>query len=922
MTDRYDRELYRCSGFAAPEHRPGDFVPFAADRAGLQSSAYLMTDLSGDGRLWGVGIEARLARDAVIVVPSTADFSPASDAATYATGPNPRTVLAADLNGDGSRDLAVTFDGPFDRSTPGGVSVFLNNGDGTFAPALTAPLGNFAFKAAAGDWNRDGFLDLAVSQSQPQSVMLLSGNGDGTFQPPVQLSDQASPALVSGDLNGDGRLDLIAAMSNGFRYFPGAAAGGLGPAVEVDLGLAGTFSLELGDFNSDGRMDVAQGSLAGQFVSVALNEGGDRFSARRYLAGRDPIDLHAMDFDGDGVQDVVVAGGHPARLGPNSEGGQIAVLRGRGDGSFLGAQVLGGPEPAGVAAADFNGDGADDIAMTVRGGVEVWLSDGAGSFSTPVATAVTGGARLGEIAAADLNGDARQDAVVADQSGRALALIGRGDGSFDPPAAQAAPDGARFVETGDFDGDGRPDAAVGGQSAVAIFLSNADGTLQAARNAALPGPFRPSGLAAGDFNRDGSDDLAVADGGELSNRDGKVSVFLATGGGAFATPTSFAAERTPSGLLATDSDEDGALDLLVTTGGDDFRDFIATFHGDGAGGFTSAGVKPTDFGPGEMAHVDLDGDGRRDLLVMHCCGQTDPTYLRGEGAGLYQPEVAFFGGASPLGLAVGDFNRDGRPDLAIQSNSNPPSGVSVLINAAERPSGPVHVSAASFFTGPLAADMLVTAFGSGFAQGQAEATSTPLPTTLADSQIVLTDANGARRDAGLIFMSPGQANYHVPAETAQGTATVSIEPGAGPAQQATVEIDRIAPGLFFLNSQRLAAATILRVTASGERIVEQVFEVDAQGAVQPRPIDFGPESDRLFLVVFGTGFRGRASLSQVRLIVDGLEHAAAYAGEQGTFVGLDQANAELRRELAGRGNVELQLQVEDRTTNTVRLHFR
>ena len=462
---------------------------------------------------------------------------------------------------------------------------------------------------------------------------------------------------------------------------------------------------------------------------------------------------------------------------------------------------------------------------------------------------------------------------------------------------------------------------MGGQSGVAAFLSNADGTLQAARNAALPGPFRPTGLASGDFDGDGRDDLAVADGGDFQTRDGKVSVLLATGGGAFSAPTSFTAERTPGGLLATDSNEDGALDLIVTTGGDNFDDFVATFHGDGAGGFSPADLMPTDFGPGKMARVDLNGDGRRDLLVIHCCGETDPTYLLGEGAGLYQPEVAFFGGASPFGLAVGDFNRDGRPDLAIQSNSNPPSGVSVLINAAEASAGPVHVSAASFMTGPLAADMLVTAFGSGFSQGQAEATSTPLPTTLANSQIAVTDSAGSRRDAGLIFMSPGQANYHVPAGTATGTAKVSIEPGGGAAQQSTVEIDRIAPGLFFLNPERLAAATILRVTASGERIVEQVFEVDAQGVVQPRPIDFGPEGDRLFLIVFGTGFRGRTSLSEVRLIVDGLEHPTAYAGEQGTFVGLDQANAELLRELAGRGDVGVQLRVEDRTTNTVRLRF-
>jgi len=231
----------------------------------------------------------------------------------------------------------------------------------------------------------------------------------------------------------------------------------------------------------------------------------------------------------------------------------------------------------------------------------------------------------------------------------------------------------------------------------------------------------------------------------------------------------------------------------------------------------------------------------------------------------------------------------------------------------------VSVSAASFFIGPVAPESIVSAFGIDLGVGSASAPGLPLPTELAGTTATITDSSGAEFAISLLFVSGGQVNFLVPPNLATGRAVITIRSGDGATvQEAEVEIAPVARGVFSLNSQRITAALILRVAPGGEQTIEQVVELDG-GVLKAVPIDFGPEGHRLFLLLFGTGIRGS---NRVDLRIDGRFVSVSFFGPQGDFVGLDQANAELTRDLAGRGLVNVELIADRISANVTKLMFR
>jgi uncharacterized protein (TIGR03437 family) len=238
------------------------------------------------------------------------------------------------------------------------------------------------------------------------------------------------------------------------------------------------------------------------------------------------------------------------------------------------------------------------------------------------------------------------------------------------------------------------------------------------------------------------------------------------------------------------------------------------------------------------------------------------------------------------------------------------------------PARPVsNVSAASYQSSTLAPESIVSAFGTGLAMSTQLATGA-LPTALAGTTVKVKDSAGVERMSPLFFVSPSQINYQIPAGTTNGAATVTVRSGDGSVSAATVQINRVAPGVFTADAsgRGLAAAVVLRVKADGALSYEPISRYDAaQSKLVPIPIDLGAETDQVFLLLFGTGARHRTSLSNVTAKLGGVDGQVSFAGAQESFAGLDQLNIRLSRQLIGRGEIEALISVDGQTANPVKL---
>jgi len=238
--------------------------------------------------------------------------------------------------------------------------------------------------------------------------------------------------------------------------------------------------------------------------------------------------------------------------------------------------------------------------------------------------------------------------------------------------------------------------------------------------------------------------------------------------------------------------------------------------------------------------------------------------------------------------------------------------------------GPVASLSAASYNGELASESIAAAFGQNLASGTAVASSLPLPTTLAGTTVKIKDSEGAERDAPLFFVSPTQINYQVPAGTSVGIADVTVYRGGNLVAKGTIPITDKAPGLFTADAsgQGAPAGIVLRVRGDAQ-IIEPLARYDPQQQrFVPVPIDLGPESDQVFLILFGSGFRAPSSPDAIGVSIGGENAEVLFAGPAPGFIGLDQANVRLPRSLAGKGEVSILLTADNRSANTVTVRVR
>jgi uncharacterized protein (TIGR03437 family) len=229
------------------------------------------------------------------------------------------------------------------------------------------------------------------------------------------------------------------------------------------------------------------------------------------------------------------------------------------------------------------------------------------------------------------------------------------------------------------------------------------------------------------------------------------------------------------------------------------------------------------------------------------------------------------------------------------------------------------VSAASYAPN-LAPESIVALFGVGLATGVKVADTVPLPTTLEGTTISVRDSTGNERPAPLFFVAPQQINFQIPAGTALGQATLIIRAGDGKMSVAMPNIAAIQPGLFTANASGTgpASAVVLRIKQDNSLVYEDTVRFE-NGQPVPIPIDLGPETDRVFIIAYGTGIRGNDTARPDSASFGGQSIEALYGGPQGVLIGLDQVNLGPIPRNIGRGPLNLIFTLDGVTSNTVQL---
>ncbi|MBK8304794.1 MAG: VCBS repeat-containing protein [Chloracidobacterium sp.] len=336
-----------------------------------------------------------------------------------------------------------------------------------------------------------------------------------------------------------------------------------------------------------------------------------------------------------------------------------------------------GTNPNKVVTADVNLDGNPDmvVANGVSNNVSVLLGNGSGGFGTAANFAV--GDHPNSIAVADLNLDGNPDIATANnQSANLSILFGNGSGVFGPATSVSAGNNPIGVVTADFNFDGKADLAAANSTDgnVSVFLGDGAGGFGAATNFGVG--TNAIEVAVGDFNNDGNADVVTA-----NNGSNNVSVLIGNGLGGFAAAANFSVGALPQSLAVGDINHDGKHDIVVTTTA---ALGASVLLGDGAGSFAAATSTDVGSNPTGVAISDVNLDGYPDLVVTNFTAPApNVSVMLGNGAGAFGAQTLFGAGDNTRSVAAGDFNLDGKPDLAVANSGS--GNVSVLLNVCAAP---------------------------------------------------------------------------------------------------------------------------------------------------------------------------------------------------------------------------------------------
>jgi len=232
------------------------------------------------------------------------------------------------------------------------------------------------------------------------------------------------------------------------------------------------------------------------------------------------------------------------------------------------------------------------------------------------------------------------------------------------------------------------------------------------------------------------------------------------------------------------------------------------------------------------------------------------------------------------------------------------------------PNVPLILSAATPSVTSIAQGGLAFAMGQNLAPEAGEILG-PLPSSFDGASVTITDSAANIISAPLIFVSPSQVTFQVPSTVAAGMAKVTVTAPGSTQTASNVVIAPVAPAVFTLNGNGLAAAYATRVAANCTQTIEPGFALNAQGSYSAAPISVGASTDKVYLTIYATGVQA-AGAANVTVTVNGVNLPVMYAG-YGGYNGVDQINVQLPASLAGSGTVALQVTASGIAANTTQI---
>ncbi len=469
-------------------------------------------DLSSDGKQDLVVVTADIASGAGTC--STLVLQGVGDGALnaqppLACGTFPQALTLTDLNSDTIPDILVP------SNSGDNLYLYIGNGNNTFKTAVQYDSPKLVTAMAIADFNSDGRLDIGLASFNDSTFTVFPQNANGTFSgaPAASFSADGAPiSLAAGDFNKDGFLDVAGSIPNSNRAiaYYGNGSGSLTSKTVIEIvnqqntyipgGILAT------DLNNDGSSDLVTTGKGTITIAAALSTTGNVFQPPTFYQA-DTAQNRAVsgDFNGDGMVDVVAANYY------SNFGNDISLFLGNGDGTFQTQRIFAaGANSHDVAADDFNGDGNLDLAVVnTSGTVSILLGDGSGNLAAPVAYPV--GAGPFYASSGDFNRDGTRDLAVSNSSGGTVSILsGNGDGTFQPAVdfpAGGAPD---QLITADLNSDGLEDlVSANGYGYISVLLGKGDGAFLPAQHF---WSNSTSTLAVGSFTGSGPVDIAVADG--------------------------------------------------------------------------------------------------------------------------------------------------------------------------------------------------------------------------------------------------------------------------------------------------------------------------------------------------------------------------------------------------------------------------